>query len=165
MPCGTSSSRITTTRRRRESCLSLAPIATPTSYRLILVNTRHFIARPMANDDASGVMLTLSLDRAYPIDRHISWGNNMKRSFVVLSMALAAVGTTPVWAQGTAASGAQAMEPTDSIVQMRSEIRAANATYRANVHAIDRRRDQEIAKARSERNKAVEAARSGVGPS
>jgi hypothetical protein len=89
----------------------------------------------------------------------------MKRSFVILSIALAAVGTTPAWAQGTAASGAQATESTDSMVRMRSEIRAANATYRAKVRAIDRRRDQEIAKARSEQNKAVEAARLGVSSS
>ncbi|SDI34296.1 hypothetical protein [Paraburkholderia phenazinium] len=89
----------------------------------------------------------------------------MKRSFVILSMALAAAGTTPAWAQGTAASGAQATESTDSIVQMRSEIRAANAAYRAKVHAADRIRDQRVARARAERDKAVEAARSGVSSS
>lgn len=80
-------------------------------------------------------------------------------------MILAAVGTTPVWAQGTAASGAQATESTDSIVQMRSEIRAANAAYRARVRAADRVRKQEVAKAWAERSKAVEAARSGGGSS
>lgn len=89
----------------------------------------------------------------------------MKRSFVILSMALAAVGTTPVWAQGAAASGAQATESTDSIVQMRSEIRAANAAYRAKVHAADRIRDQKVARARAVRDKAIEAARSGVSSS
>jgi hypothetical protein len=89
----------------------------------------------------------------------------MKRSFVILSMALAAVCTTPVWAQGAAASGAQATENTDSIVQMRSEIRAANAAYRAKVHAADRIRDQRVARARAVRDKAIEAARSGVSSS
>ncbi|WP_087670892.1 hypothetical protein [Caballeronia humi] len=71
----------------------------------------------------------------------------MKRSFAVLSMALAAVGTTPVWAQGTAASGAQATESTDSIVQMRSEIRAADAEYLAKVRAADRVRERLVAEA------------------
>jgi hypothetical protein len=108
----------------------------------------------------SGVALTLSADRARLIDGQTSWGNSMKRSFVVLSMTLAAVGATPVWAQGPAASGAQATESTDSIVQMRSEIRAANAAYRAKVRVADRTRDHEVAKAWAERNKAVDAARS-----
>ncbi|SAL86843.1 hypothetical protein AWB68_08173 [Caballeronia choica] len=77
-------------------------------------------------------------------------------------MALAAVGTTPVWAQGTAASGAQATESTDSIVQMRSEIRAADAEYLAKVRAADRVRERLVAEAWAERKKAVEAARSGA---
>jgi len=86
----------------------------------------------------------------------------MKRSFLVLSMALAVVSTTPAWAQDTAASGTRATQSTDSIVQMRSEIRAANAAYRAKVHAADRIRNQMVARARAERDKAVEAAQSGV---
>jgi hypothetical protein len=89
----------------------------------------------------------------------------MKRSFVVLSMALAAVGTTPVWAQSTAAPGAPTTGSTDSIVQMRSDIRAANATYRAKVHVADRVRDQAVAKAKAERDKAVAAAQSAGGNS
>jgi hypothetical protein len=91
----------------------------------------------------SGVVLTLSADRARLIDGQTSWGNSMKRSFVVLSMTLAAVGATPVWAQGPAASGAQATESTDS-----------------KVRVADRTRDHEVAKAWAERNKAVDAARS-----
>jgi hypothetical protein len=43
-------------------------------------------------------------------------------------------------------------------VQMRSEIRAANATCRAKVHSADGMRGQAIAKARAKRNKADEAA-------
>jgi hypothetical protein len=89
----------------------------------------------------------------------------MKRFVLVLSMTLAALGTAPVWAQGAAASGAQATQSADSIVQMRTEISAANSAYRAKVRAADKVRDQEVAKARAVRDKAIEEARAGVSSS
>jgi hypothetical protein len=85
----------------------------------------------------------------------------MKRSILVLSIALATLGTTPAWAQNASAPAAQTTESTDSIVQMRSEIRAANSTYNARVKAANKVRDQAVAKARAERDKAIDAARSG----
>ncbi|MFM0514090.1 hypothetical protein [Paraburkholderia sp. RL17-373-BIF-A] len=85
----------------------------------------------------------------------------MKRSILALSIALATLGTTPVWAQSASAPGAQTAESTDSIVQMRNEIRAANAAYHARLKAANKVRDQAVAKARAERSKAVGAAQSG----
>ncbi|MDR6207946.1 hypothetical protein [Paraburkholderia graminis] len=85
----------------------------------------------------------------------------MKRSIVVLSIALATLGTAPAWAQNASVPTAQSTQSTDSIVQMRSEIRTANSTYKARVKAANKVRDQAVAKARAERDKAVEAARSG----
>jgi hypothetical protein len=86
-------------------------------------------------------------------------GISLKRSFVVVSMTLAAVCSTPVWAQRTAACGGQATESTDSIVQMTSAIRAANAAYGEKVRVADRIHDHEVAKARAERNNDVVAER------
>ena len=57
-----------------------------------------------------------------------------------------------------AASCAEAMENTDGIVQMISEIRVANVTYRAKAQATDKIRKQHVDKAWAERNKVVAAA-------
>jgi hypothetical protein len=85
----------------------------------------------------------------------------MKRSILALSIALATLGTTPAWAQNASAPTAQTAQSTDSLVQMRNEIRAANSAYNARVKAANHVRDQAVAKARAERDKAIEAARSG----
>ncbi|MFM0297228.1 MULTISPECIES: hypothetical protein [Paraburkholderia] len=89
----------------------------------------------------------------------------MKRILPALLIALASVGTTQAWAQNAAPSGAPGAESSDTIVQMRSEIRAANETYRAKVRAANKVRDREVAKAQAERTKAIEAAHSGGGSS
>lgn len=84
----------------------------------------------------------------------------MKSFLAMVLLASAAAATTPVWAQDPAsASGATS---TDSIVQMRTETRAAWSAYRAKVRAADRVRDRAVAKARAERIKAIEGARAGV---
>ncbi|WP_454829090.1 hypothetical protein [Paraburkholderia xenovorans] len=85
----------------------------------------------------------------------------MKRIFPALLIALATVGTTQAWAQNTAPSGADGAQPGDNIVQMRSEIRAANEAYRARVRAANKARDREVAKAQADRVKAIQAAQSG----
>lgn len=46
---------------------------------------------------------------------------------------------------------------------MRNEIRSANADYRTKVDAANMVRDEEVAKAKAQRNKPVDAARSGGG--
>jgi hypothetical protein len=81
-----------------------------------------------------GFMVTMSSNRARLIATAPVGDNSMKRTFVVLSTASGVFGGTPVWAQGTAAfAGAQSAGSTDTIVRMRSAIRAANAAYRANL--------------------------------
>jgi len=57
-----------------------------------------------------------------------------------------------------AASGAEAMENTDGVVLMISEIRVTNVTYRAKAQATDKIRKQDVDKAWAERNKVVAAA-------
>ena len=83
----------------------------------------------------------------------------MKRFILVVSMLSATVGMAPVLAQTTASP--PSTESSDSIVQMRSQIRAANSAYKAKVHAADKVRDQHVSKARAERDKAIDAARTG----
>jgi hypothetical protein len=68
--------------------------------------------------------------------------------------------STPMWAQSS--GGASNAQHSDSIVQMHNEVRAANAAYKKRVQAADKVRNEEVAKARSERDKAIAAAHSGA---
>jgi hypothetical protein len=80
----------------------------------------------------------------------------MKRIFRVVATSLSLLAVSPAWSQNASDVSAQ---PSDAIVQMHNEIRAADRIYDKKVAAAKKIYKQKVAQARAERDKAISAAR------